>query len=130
MSMEPLWNDRRRYFGLPISFTKYAMSDDRLFVESGFFNIHCEEILLYRVRDICLHLSLWQRIFGVGSVILQTSDKTAPTVELKSIKHPREVKEQIHRQVEEMKIARRMRFGEILDGDVEDGMDNLDDVMH
>ena len=130
MSMEPLWNDRRRYFGLPISFTKYAMSDDRLFVESGFFNIHCEEILLYRVRDICLHLSLWQRIFGVGSVILQTSDKTAPTIELKSIKHPREVKEQIHRQVEEMKIARRMRFGEILDGDVEDGMDNLDDVMH
>ena len=122
MSMEPLWKDRRRYFGLPISFTKYSMSDDRLFVETGFFNIHAEEILLYRVRDICLHLNLYQRIFGMGSVVLQTSDKSAPTVELKNIANPREVKEQIHRQVEQMKIARRMRFGEILDDD----MDNED----
>ena len=130
MSMEPLWKDRRRYFGLPISFTKYSMSDDRLFVETGFFNIHAEEILLYRVRDICLHLSLWQRLFGVGTVVLETSDKSAPTIQLKSIARPREVKEQLHRQVEEMKIARRMRFGEILDGDVDDDIDNLDDVLH
>ena len=130
MSMEPLWKDRRRYFGLPISFTKYSMSDDRLFVETGFFNIHGEEILLYRVRDIRLHLSLWQRLFGVGTVVLETSDKSAPTIQLKSIARPREVKEQLHRQVEEMKIARRMRFGEILDGDVDDDFDNLDDVLH
>ena len=116
-AIDVLWKDRKRHFGLPISFTKYSMSDDRLFVETGFFNIHQEEILLYRVRDICLHMNLYQRIFGMGSVVLQTSDKTAPTLELKNIAHPREVKEQLHRQVEAMKIARRMRFGEILDDD-------------
>lgn len=116
-AIDALWKDRKRHFGLPISFTKYSMSDDRLFVETGFFNIHQEEILLYRVRDICLHMNLYQRIFGMGSVVLQTSDKTAPTLELKNIAHPREVKEQLHRQVEAMKIARRMRFGEILDDD-------------
>ena len=116
-AIDAQWKDRKRHFGLPISFTKYSMSDDRLFVETGFFNIHQEEILLYRVRDICLHMNLYQRIFGMGSVVLQTSDKTAPTLELKNIAHPREVKEQLHRQVEAMKIARRMRFGEILDDD-------------
>ena len=116
-AIDALWKDRKRHFGLPISFTKYSMSDDRLFVETGFFNIHQEEILLYRGRDICLHMNLYQRIFGMGSVVLQTSDKTAPTLELKNIAHPREVKEQLHRQVEAMKIARRMRFGEILDDD-------------
>lgn len=125
-TLEPLWKDRKRHFGLPISFTKYSMTDDRLFIETGFFNIHEEEILLYRVRDICLHLSLWQRIFGMGSVVIQTSDKSAPQIELKNIAHPREVKEQIHRQVEQMKIARRMRFGEILDDDV---MDESDDSL-
>ena len=130
MSFDALWKDRRRYFGLPISFTKYAMREDRLFVETGFFSIHEEEILLYRVRDICLHMNLWQRLFRVGTIHLETSDKTAPSIELKSVAHPREVKEQIHRQVEEMKIARRMRFGEILDGDVDDDFDNLDDVLH
>ena len=119
-TMEPLWKDRKRHFGLPISFTKYSMTDDRLFIETGFLNLHCEEILLYRVRDICLHLSLYQRLFGMGSVVIQTSDKSAPTVELKNIAHPREVKEQLHRQVEAMKTARRMRFGEILDDDVDD----------
>lgn len=118
--MEPLWKDRKRHFGLPLSFTKYSMTDDRLFLETGLLNLHCEEILLYRVRDICLHLSLYQRLFGMGSVVLQTSDKSAPTVELKNIANPREVKEQIHRQVEAMKIARRMRFGEILDDDMDD----------
>ena len=121
---EPLWQDRKRHLGLPLSFTKYSMTDDRLFVETGFLNLHSEEILLYRVRDICLHLSLGQRIFGVGSVVLQTSDKTAPTLELRNIKNPRQVKEQIHRQVEDMKIARRMRFGEILDGDGNPGEDD------
>jgi len=127
-TLEPLWKDRKRYLGLPLSFTKYSMTDDRLFVETGLFNIHEEEILLYRVRDICLHLSFWQRLFKVGSVVIQTSDKSAPQIELRNIAHPREVKEQIHRQVEAMKIARRMRFGEILDDDVlDDGDDGLFD---
>ena len=119
-NIDLLWKDRRRYFGLPISFTKYSMSDDRLFVESGFFNLHCEEILLYRVRDICMHLSLFERIFGVGTIALETSDKSASKIELKSVKNPRQVKEMIHRQVEEMKIQRRMHFGEILDDDNSD----------
>ncbi len=121
-ALEPLWKDRKRHFGLPLSFTKYSMTDDRLFVETGLFTIHQEEILLYRVRDICLHMNLYQRLFGMGSVVLQTSDKTAPTIELRNIAHPREVKEQLHRQVEQMKISRRMHLGEILD----DGMDEDD----
>lgn len=129
-NLEPLWKDRKRYFGLPLSFTKYSMTDDRLFVETGFFNIHCEEILLYRVRDICLHLSLWQRLFRVGSVVLETSDKTAPKIELKSIANPREVKEQIHRQVEQMKISRRMRVGEIMDADLDDDDMEMMNDMH
>ncbi len=123
--LDYLWEDRKRHFGLPISFTKYKMTNDRLFVETGLLNIHEEEILLYRVRDICLHINLYQRIFGMGSVVLQTSDKTAPTLELKNIANPRNVKEQIHRQVEEMKISRRMHLGEILDDD----MDNEDDSL-
>ena len=43
-----------------------------------------------------------------------------PVLEIKNIKKPREVKELIHHQVEEMKIKRRMRVGEILDNDPED----------
>lgn len=102
-----VWKDRKRILGMPISFTRYAMSDDRIFLETGLLNTHAEELLLYRVRDISLGISLGQKIFGVGSVLLHSSDKTTPTLELKNIKDPRAVKELIHQHVEEMKLDRK-----------------------
>lgn len=128
-NLELVWKDRKRIAGLPITFTKYAISEDRLFVETGLLNMKQEELLLYRVRDITLKISLGQRIFGVGTVVVVSSDRTTPTLELQNIKQPREVKELLHTQVEEMKIARRMRFGELLEdaGTLDDDSD-LDDT--
>ena len=126
-NIQTRWSDRSRIFGLPITFTKYSMSDDRIFCEKGLLNMKFEEILLYRVRDISMKITLGQRIFGVGSILLQSSDKTSPVLELKNIKNPREVKEMIHRQVEEIKVQRRMRFGEILeDPSDEDSFDSFE----
>ena len=121
------WSDRSRILGMPITFTKYSMSDDRIFCEKGLLSVKFEEILLYRVRDISMKITLGQRIFGVGSILLQSSDKTSPVLELKNIKNPREVKEMIHRQVEEIKVQRRMRFGEIPeDPSDEDSFDSFE----
>ena len=109
-----LWKDRKRYFVLPLVFTRYRLSEDRIFVEKGFLNIHVEEVLLYRVRDLELQLKLTQRIFGVGTVCVHSSDKTAPDLYLLNVKHPREVKELIFRQVEQEKDQRRMRTMEMV----------------
>ena len=122
-----IWQDRKRYFGMPISFTRYALSEDRLFTSVGFLNIKDDEILLYRVRDIDTSRSLWQRLFGVGTVTVMSSDKTMPTLVLKNIKDPVMVKELIHKQVEETKIKRRVRFGEIMTN-TDDDLDEMDDV--
>ena len=127
MKIDYLWKDRKRFLGMPLSFTRYALSDDRLFLETGLFSIRQEEILLYRVRDISLQMRLFQRLFGVGSVVLQSSDKTTPQLTLKNIKHPREVKELIHRQVEDAKIKRRVRVGELMGFDGADDDHDLDD---
>ena len=113
-AMTYLWKDRRRRLGLPLSFTRYRLSEDRIFVEKGFLNIHVEEVLLYRVRDLELQLKLTQRIFGVGTVCVHSSDKTAPDLYLLNVKHPREVKELIFRQVEQEKDQRRMRTMEMV----------------
>ena len=123
-----LWKDRRRRLGMPLSFTRYAMTEDRFFLETGLFSIRTEEVLLYRVRDISFERNLGQRLFGVGSIRLVSSDKTMPEIIIKNVKHPIEVKELFHRQVEEMKMKRRMRFGEITgDFNLGDGDDDLDD---
>ena len=127
INIECLWKDRKRHLGLPLSFTRYQLSEDRLFVSEGFLNIKDDEVLLYRVRDIDTRRSLWQRIFGVGTVTVMSSDKTMPMLVLKNIKDPLMVKELIHKQVEEMKIQRRVRFGEIMTTDAEDDGD-LDDL--
>ena len=129
LNIQYLWKDRKRYFGLPLSFTRYQLSEDRLFISVGFLNIKDDEILLYRVRDIDTNRSLWQRLFGVGTITVMSSDKTMPTLELKNVKDPVFVKELIHKQVEEMKIKRRVRFGEIMttDADGDGEPDDLDD---
>lgn len=119
-----LWTDRKRYLGMPISFTRYAMTEDRLFLSVGFLNIKDEEVLLYRIRDINTTRSIWQRIFGVGNVSVVSSDKSMPTLELKNIKNPMQVKELLHQQVEEMKIRRRVHLGEVM---TSHGCDDCDD---
>jgi hypothetical protein len=62
-----LWKDRKRILGLPLSFTRYSLSEDRLFLETGLLNLHTEEIILYRVRDLSLKMRFWQRVFGAVS---------------------------------------------------------------
>ena len=122
--MEYLWTDRKRFMGMPLSFTRYRMSEDRLFLSVGFLNIKDDQILLYRVRDLNTSRNLWQRIFGVGTITVSSSDKTMPSLVLKNIKKPLAIKELIHSQVEEVKIRRRVRLGEIMgdgcDHDLED----------
>ena len=109
-----IWKDRRRRMGMPLSFTRYALSEDRLFLSVGFFSVKDDELLLYRIRDISTKRSLWQRIFGMGTITITSSDKSHPTLVLKNVKHPLDVKELLHKQVEEMKIRRRVRVGEIM----------------
>ena len=121
-SIKEIWHDRKRYLGLPLSFTRYALSEDRLFLRRGFLNVTQDEIVLYRVRDLRVSQNLWQRIFGVGTVTVVSTDKSIPQLVIKNVKQPWEVKELIHEYVEKMKIARRMRVGEM-------SMDVDDDVL-
>lgn len=127
-NIEYLWADRKRILGMPLSFTRYALSNDRLFLETGLLSTQCEEILLYRVRDLSLTISLGQRIFGVGTITVQSSDKSLPVLELKNIKNPRDTKEIIHQAVEAMKLTRRMRAAEVVDdGDQDEDHDDIFD---
>lgn len=126
-SIEFLWKDRKRVLGMPLSFTRYSLSEDRLFCETGLLNTNSDEVLLYRVRDLRLTINLAQRILGVGTVCVISSDKSVPHLDLKNIRNPREVKELIHQHVEAAKDKRRMRTTELLSGENDPG--HHDDSM-
>ena len=119
---EYLWSDRKRWLGLPVTFTKYKLSDDRIFLETGLLNTKSDEVLLYRVRDLSLNITLGQRILGVGTVCVVSTDQTVPHLDLKNIKYPRQVKELIHQTVEQAKERRNMKSMELMSDDGPDGM--------
>ncbi len=126
MAKQPIdyiWEDRKRFMGMPLSFTRYKLAEDRIFVETGLFSTKYEEIVLYRIKDITLKRTLWQKIFGMGTVTVQSSDKTMPVLVVKNIKKSFEFKELLHSCVEDQKIARRYRINEVVD----DGDDDYDD---
>ena len=68
--MAVLWKDRKRICGLPITFTKYRLEGERLYVTKGLLRTVEDETLLYRVLDISLERTLADKIFGVGTIVL------------------------------------------------------------
>lgn len=125
--IEKTWQDRKRVLGLPLTFTKYSLSDDRIFLEKGFLNIKSEEVLLYRIRDIDLKMNLGQRMTGVGTVCIYSSDASCPRLDIENVKNPREVKELIHKAVEAAKDKRRIRPMEVMGNNPFDDPDNEGD---
>ena len=104
---EIVWEDRKRHFGLPVSFTRYGLSRKRVFVKSGVFSVRQADIMHVRVRDIKASISLGQRLFGVGTVTIFSDDKRCPEMKLENIRNPLRVKELIRRYVEQF----RAEFG-------------------
>lgn len=118
-----LWRDRKRIWcGLPWTFTIYELTDNRLFIERGFLNKQYDEVRLYRILDVGLSRSLIQRIFGLGTIRVQSSDKSMNDFELKNIKKSQDVIEVLSKQVEEERMSHRIMGREIMtdfDGDDE-----------
>ena len=104
-----IWYDRKRTFlGLPWSFTKYSLTEDRLFIESGFLNTNEDEVRLYRIMDVSLKRSLGQRLFGLGTIHCCSADKTMMDFDINSIKQPKKVKEMLSEAVEKERQAKRV----------------------
>ena len=80
ITIEYLWKDRKRHLGMPLSFTRYQLSEDRLFLSQGFLNIKDDEVLLYRVRDIDTRRNLWQRLFGATVRLQPPATMTTMTI--------------------------------------------------
>ncbi len=78
-------------FGLPISFTRYFLTETKFIIRTGFLSLEETEFDLYKVTDKKLQLPLFQRIFGCGTIVIYVKDTDSPTTIIKCIKKPREV---------------------------------------
>ncbi len=124
------WYARKRLWcRLPWTFTKYGMSEDRIFVETGILNLHQKDVRLYRILNISLTRSLTQRIFGMGTIHLDSNDKDLECFELKNILDSEHIKEMISDAVEAERKRNKVSTREFMSGDGELEDDSLEDDM-
>lgn len=122
------WRERKRtLFGLPLSFTVYKLTDEKLLVETGLFNINQEEVRLYRILDVTLKRSLGQRIFGLGTIHCCSADKTTPEFDIKNIKNSEKVKEMLSDLIESQRTKKRVSSREFMTADGDDFDSELDE---
>ena len=127
---EIIWKDRKRPFlGLPWSFTKYELTDQKLIINKGFFNVCEEEVRLYRFVDVTMTQTLGQRIFGVGNLHCETNDRSSGNFVIELIKNPRQVKELLSDAVEAERDRKRVSVREFM-ADMDDDADVDADGMH
>lgn len=113
---EVLWKDRKRtLFGLPLSFTKYFLTEDKLIIERGIFNSVEEEIRLYRILDFTLKRSFGEILFGLGTIHCCSADKSTPEFDIARIKDSQKVKNIISDAVEKSRAKNKVISREYID---------------
>lgn len=118
-----IWQDRKRpIFGLPLSFTKYKLTNEKFIVEKGVFSITQDEVRLYRIMDLSVKCTLIQRLFNVGTIHCCSADKTTPVFDIIDVKNPMQVKDLLSNKVEEERQRKRIGAREYMvsDGDDDD----------
>ena len=94
---------------LVVKMTKYELTTERLRTRYGVLNKKTDELELYRVRDYKFDQPFFLRLFSLGNVILQTSDRSHPTVVIRAIPDGEQLREQIRTHVEACRVAKRVR---------------------
>lgn len=92
-----MFQERKRslLFGLPLSFTTYRIEEEKVNIRKGLFRTIEDDTLMYRIQDVKLVISFWERIFRLGTVVCYSSDVTDPKLELRHIRKAREIKDYI-----------------------------------
>lgn len=110
---ELLWRDTKRWLGMPLTFTKYTVDANRLYVKKGLFRTEVHEMLLYRILDISSSRTLGQKLCGVGTLTLNTADQSTGILELKNIKQPDKVRKFLSNLIEQQRLQKGVAGREI-----------------
>lgn len=111
-----LWYDRKRIipFGLPWTFTKYTLTENKLLIKKGLVKQIEDEIRLYRCIDVTFSQTLWEKLCKTGTVIVESSDNSMKIAELKHIKNAKQVKEALSQAIEKARINANVKTSEFV----------------
>ena len=118
----PVFTERKRWllFGLPWTFTKYILKDEILTTQKGFFNTIVNDCYMYKIVDVQLEKSLFEKMAGLGTVVCYTSDTTDKVLRLTHIRRSAQIKNFILEKSEKMRMKRRTLNTMSLNSDASD----------
>ena len=93
--------------------SRYELTNQRLVVHAGVFTRTQEQLELYRVRDTKFIQPLVLRFFGVGNVMVLSSDASTPYVMLCAIEDAPQVMQRVRNACEAMRSAKRVHLTEV-----------------
>ena len=94
---------------LSLKCLQYTISADKIYVKSGVLSSEIESIEIYRVKDQSVIKPFYLRIFGLGNLILITSDPTAPTVNFIAIPNVEKLLEDVRKYTNEARKLHGVR---------------------
>lgn len=116
--VEVLWKDRKRWCGLPLSFTRYRIIKKpgkwvKLITDIGLLHSEVEEINLFRVIDIKVFQSFTNKFWGTGTITIYSQDESTPDLKLIRVKNPYKVRNLITELLEQDRSSRNVTVGEV-----------------
>lgn len=113
-----LWKDRKRWCGLPLSFTRYRIIRKpgkwlKLITDVGLLRSDVNEVNLFRIEDLKVYQSFSNKFWGTGTVTVYSQDPSMPVLELRRIKDPYRVRNLLTELLEEDRAARHLVVGEL-----------------
>ena len=125
-----VWKDRTRlFFGLPWTFTKYSVTEEKLYIKTGVFSTREDEVRLYRIMDVTLKRKFWERLCGLGTVHCCSADKSTPEFDLLHIKKSKEVKDMLSDMVEQQREKKRITSREFMGAEDAEAEETADDLI-
>ncbi|MCR4901415.1 MAG: PH domain-containing protein [Butyrivibrio sp.] len=98
---------RLLFFAIPWPFTRYELYDNDFVIVSGFLNIKENDCYMYKITDVEMTRNLIQRIFGLSTILMYTSDVTDKKIVMKNVKNGAEIKDFVLQASELNRIRRR-----------------------
>lgn len=98
---------RSLFFGLPLSFTTYRIDEELIYRKEGLLNLKEDDCYLYKIQDVTLTRSLFERMFGLSTIICHTGDTTDPILTLSHIRNGEEIKKYLVKTSDDGRLKRR-----------------------
>ena len=130
MDNTPVFTERKRllFLGLPWTFTKYTITPSFLTISQGFLNTTEDDCYMYKIQDVKLNKTLWERLFGLATITCYAGDVTHKEIKLEHIKHADEIKTYLLKTSEEARIKRRTLSTIDISAHDCDDVDGVEDV--